>query len=100
MLTNLSHYCIIGSSSREGCKIKEITLDDRSYDGVLKGVKIYYDGMPRAKAKHIGIRKALAAILSGREVTTVIIPTEEPELSPWQKKLRLWRDMFGKVAWV
>lgn len=80
---------------------KSTVLDGRNYLGVLDGIRVYYpDSLSLSKARKIGIRMALSKIYNGERVSTVIIPDEDNSLSPWQKKLKQWREKYGKEAWI
>lgn len=62
-------------------------MDGRNYDGVLNGIKVYYENMSAKKAKKIGIKMALSKILSGQKVDVIFVDENNTE-SPWKKKLR------------
>ena len=67
--------------------MKSIVLDGRNYDGMLEGIRVYYEGMSVSKAREKGIKAALCKIYAGEKVDVVYVDESNTE-SPWHKKLR------------
>lgn len=75
--------------------MKCVTLDGRNYDGMLEGIRVYYDGMSASKAREKGIKAALCKIYHGEKVDVVYVDESNTE-SPWYKKLRNYWNKLRK----